>query len=171
MNFRPAIAAALILANGVTAADYLARFPHQPNLRPLDPWEQVALGYSLDIQEFELLADFAYYSDRVGWIVVPKGFVTDLASIPQFAQSFLQNDSPVILCAAIVHDYLYTVAGKLQSGGWATFRVVNKILCEAMWYLNSTALQRAAVYRAVQSCGYGKWNANCDRLGCPERKV
>ena len=161
----------LVLANGVTQETHTERFPCPPQLRPLTPWEQAALGYPLDVQQWKLLSDFRYNSDRVGWITVPAGFVTDLASIPQFAQNLLQNDSPCILNASLVHDYIFTQAGTLQSGGWATFRVTNKILCEAMWYSNSTAFQRAAVYRAVQSGGASRWNANCDRLGLPERRV
>lgn len=39
-------------------------------------------------------------------VIVPVGFVTDLASIPPALQSIIQQNGPYLL-PAVVHDYLY----------------------------------------------------------------
>ena len=161
----------LLLRNNVDEASYLARIPKQPLLQPLTLWEMQALGYPLDVQQFRLVEDFQYYSDRAGLIVVPAGLITDLASIPQSLQNALQNDSPCILCGAVVHDYLYSVAGGLPDGRVIPFGTCNEILCEAMWYSNATHFQISGVYEAVDHGGRAMWNRDCDRLGHPERKA
>lgn len=50
---------------------------------------------------------FAFVSDRFGRIVVPKGFETDLASIPQLAQILLPKVHIAYNQPAVVHDWLY----------------------------------------------------------------
>ena len=162
---------ALILRNNVDEASYLARIPRQPLLQPLTFWEMAALGYPLDVQQFRLLEDFRYQSDRAGLIVVPAGLITDLASVPQSLQNALQNDSPCILCGAVVHDYLYSVAGGLPAGRVIPFAECNQILCEAMWYSNATHFQICTVFEAVEQGGRAMWNRDCARLGHPERKA
>lgn len=60
-------------------------------------------GHSL----YELTDDFIYKSDTVGIIIVPKGFKTDLASVPRLPFIYLffggLGDKE-----AVIHDYLYT---------------------------------------------------------------
>lgn len=56
----------------------------------------------------KLIEPFAYdvgFEGSGDMIVVPVGFVTDLASIPWFARPFLPNGGPVAK-AAILHDWL-----------------------------------------------------------------
>ena len=170
----------LILANNVCEASYKLRFPAQPVLRPLTPWETVQTPYPLgSTQQWALVEPFIYQSDRFGQIAIPAtplpvgktGFVTDLASIPSLLQNALQNDSPQILCASIIHDWGFWMAGEVMPGRVLTFDQVNELLAEAMWYLNATDLQRNAVFSAVHVGGRGDWNADCDRVGHPERKV
>jgi len=170
----------LILNNNVTEAVYLSRIPAQPVLRPLTPWETELVGQPINsIQQWSLMEDFVFVSDVLGKITVPKtvfpltpaSFVTDLASIPALLQNALQNDSPEILCASVVHDWGFWTAGEIAPGRVITFAQTNDLIAEVMFYSNATALQRYAVHDAVHLGGKSTWNADCDRLGHPERKV
>jgi hypothetical protein len=59
-------------------------------------------------QLFTLLYPFSYHSDVLGCIItVPKGFVTDLASIPRLPVIYLLLNG-VADEAGVVHDYLYS---------------------------------------------------------------
>lgn len=40
-----------------------------------------------------------------------KGFLTDLASVPKFFRSVIDNDDNRLILAALVHDYLFTTHG------------------------------------------------------------
>jgi len=170
----------LILANNVTEAIYLSKIPQQPVLRPLNPWETVLAGQSLNsTQQWALMEDFVYYSDRHGKIVIPKtvfpltsrSFVTDLASIPSMLQNALQNDSPQILCGSVVHDYGFWMTGDFGIDHVLSFDEVNDLIAEIMFYSNATDLQRWAVHAAVAKGGVSAWNADCDRMSHPERKT
>lgn len=65
----------------------------------------------LDVREvgngkWQLLEDFIYYDDKHGEIRVPRGFISDLYSIPRVVRSLVSkvqsSNSP-----AVVHDWLY----------------------------------------------------------------
>jgi len=66
----------------------------------------------LDLREigegkWQLLRDYIYQDDECGTIKVPKGFITDLYSIPKIVRSIvskIQNANG----SAVIHDYLYT---------------------------------------------------------------
>ena len=60
--------------------------------------------------------DVLVYSpgDWTDTVTVPKGFVTDLASVPRWAWMLIPPDGPWVK-AAIVHDYLYSTGG---TGKW-----------------------------------------------------
>jgi hypothetical protein len=99
---------------------------------------------------FELETDLGYQSDVLGKVVtVPVGFVTDFASIPQILWSVL---SPVggYDEAAVVHDYLYTIA--ITDRGTA-----DKVLNEAMQVLEVEGWKRKAIYAGVRLGGWHAW--------------
>lgn len=58
--------------------------------------------------KIELLVDLIYVDERMGKIIVPKGFMSDLASIPSPVQNIISKVGPYD-GAAIVHDWLYCV--------------------------------------------------------------
>jgi len=60
------------------------------------------------IDEWIVLEEFDWYG-----ITVPIGFVTDFASIPVLLRSLI-NPVGKIRPAALVHDYLYSILGKLK---------------------------------------------------------
>lgn len=41
-------------------------------------------------------------------ITIPRGFITDLASIPRFLWSFYSPSETVTILPAVIHDYMYS---------------------------------------------------------------
>jgi uncharacterized protein DUF1353 len=85
-------------------------------------------------------------------VVIPAGFVTDMASIPPVLQSIIQQNGPYQL-PAVVHDYLYwrQECTRAQS---------DRILMLAMTEHNVSNAHRAAIYDAVRAAGQFAWAAN-----------
>jgi hypothetical protein len=112
--------------------------------------------------------DFRPFADGRNWIVkqplkyrvgishdsviVPVGFVTDLASIPPALQSIIQQNGPYLL-PAVVHDYLYW----MQT---CTRNQSDRILLLAMVENDVGKFDRDAIYGAVRAAGSFAWAAN-----------
>jgi len=112
--------------------------------------------------------DFRPFSDGRTWIVkqpmiyrigvsedsvvIPRGFVTDMASIPPVLQSIIQQNGPYQL-PAVVHDYLYwrQDCSREQS---------DRILLLAMTEHDVSKPHRTAIYDAVRAAGQFAWAAN-----------
>jgi hypothetical protein len=107
-----------------------------------------------DNRQWVLVEDIRY---RVGnsafTIVVPKGFVTDFASIPQPFWALGLSPNGTYSRAAIVHDYLYWSQGcsRLQA---------DNILVIAMKESNVEAPTRAAIFDGVRLGGSRAWLGN-----------
>lgn len=97
-------------------------------------------------------------------ITVPKGFVTDLASIPRPVWTVYPPDGPWVK-AAVIHDFLYFTAG---DGIWFKHRGVARttpyarreaddIFREAMADRGIGATDRAAIWAAVRVGGGRGW--------------
>ena len=85
-------------------------------------------------------------------LLVPAGFVTDLASIPQL----LWNVLPPIGAydeAAVVHDYLFQ-----HPPDGVTLRLANAVLNEAMAVCRVRRWKRRAIYAGVVIGGWVTWN-------------
>jgi hypothetical protein len=85
-------------------------------------------------------------------VVVPKGFVTDLASIPPALQSIIQQNGRYLL-PAVVHDYLY----------WkqtCTRKQSDQILLLAMIENQVSDVHQVAIYNAVRAAGSFAWENN-----------
>lgn len=98
---------------------------------------------------FTLLEDLVYETRRHRIIRVPKGFKTDLASIPRV----LWNVLPPVgryNKAAVVHDFLY------QNNG-CTRAEADAVLNEAMRVLGVRVTQRWAIYAGVRLGGWVVW--------------
>jgi hypothetical protein len=94
---------------------------------------------------------------------VPKGFVTDLASVPWYLWSALRPDGEYAY-AAIVHDYLY----------WAQTRtrlMSDQILKSSMEDFHVDKRKIQAIYRAVRSFGESAWNENARLKAEGERRI
>lgn len=132
-------------------------FPTPLLLRALAPAElKVAES---DRQLYQLAKEFRYVSPVYGEIVVPADFVTDFASIPGPALWYIDDDSPAILFASVVHDYIYTRRGDLGLGSRVAFnrQQADEILREAMVASGARKAQAWVVYLAVRAGGGSHW--------------
>lgn len=94
---------------------------------------------------------------------VPKGFVTDLASIPRLFWSALRPDGEYAH-AAIVHDYLYWA----QSTSKETADSIFKLAMEDLEVAPRTV---TALYDAVKLFGEGAWKQNAKLKAQGERRI
>jgi len=85
-------------------------------------------------------------------VVVPKGFVTDLTSIPPIFYSALRPDGEYTY-AAIIHDYLYWQQKTTREDADIIFR-------EAMNDFGINKYKVGLIYRAVRWGGMGAWDGN-----------
>jgi len=86
-------------------------------------------------------------------IVIPKGFVTDFASIPQPLWSLGLSPHGQYSRAALIHDYLY----------WAqpcTREQSDRLLVIAMKESKVATFDEFLVYQGVNVGGGGPWNEN-----------
>jgi len=85
-------------------------------------------------------------------VEVPKGFVTDFASIPRVFWSLLPPDGEYTY-PAIIHDYLYWKQGTTRD-------VADEILRIGMQNFKIDSITVEAIYRGVRVGGGGPWAAN-----------
>ena len=94
-------------------------------------------------------------------IVVPKGFVTDFASIPSGLWSLGLSPHGQYSRAAVIHDYLYWAQG-------CTREQSDRLLVLAMKESNVGGFDEFLVYQGVNLGGQGPWDENAkerrDRL-------
>jgi hypothetical protein len=96
-------------------------------------------------------------------VEVPKGFVTDFASIPRIFWSMLRPDGDYTY-PAIIHDHLY----------WAQDRsrqVADEIFRFAMEDFGIASTPAAAIFNAVRVGGGSAWDANAALKAKGERRV
>jgi hypothetical protein len=88
-------------------------------------------------------------------IVVPKGFVTDFASIPRELWSFGLSPHGQYGRAAVIHDYLYWSQGCKREQA-------DRLLVLAMKESNVGHWDTLAIYGGVDLGGVGAWTANSE---------
>jgi len=128
----------------------------------LAPWKLETENKPIKIARFVLQIPVRFRSDIAGGIiVVPRGYDSDLASIPQFAWSiFMASDDPRIELGGWVHDLLYQHHGvvTLEDGSQTslTRKQADTILAyEAMPDLMASGFQCSVVYHALRRFGQG----------------
>lgn len=109
----------------------------------------------LELQDrylWKIYQPFEFYltEDNSDIIVVPAGFITDLASVPRIMWSFLPPDGKYAK-AAIVHDYLY-------DNGLRTKKQADLIFLDAMRVLGVPRWKRTIMYLAVNYFGKGSYD-------------
>ena len=115
--------------------------------------EQPALETFAEGQHFKLIRPFVVrFGEGADSLVVTAGFVSDLASIPQVAQSLISKLGPHIR-AAIVHDYLYWTQG-------CSRHEADAIFSKMMKDLGVPSLTRWALSFAVSNFGRKAWHEN-----------
>jgi len=96
-------------------------------------------------------------------VVVPFGFVTDLATIPRLFWSALRPDGNYAF-AAIVHDYLYWVQPVARPSA-------DKIFKYCMLDSAVDAATAEIIYRAVEAGGEQAWTDNAKLKGSGEKRI
>ena len=100
---------------------------------------------------WRLNRDLRYYSERLGdWIIVPKDFVTDFASVPRLPVAFLltggKGDE-----AAVIHDWLYSLQHLPRE-------LCDEIFKEALVIMGYSAATVSFMYAGVRIGGGWTWN-------------
>jgi hypothetical protein len=96
-------------------------------------------------------------------VEVPKGFVTDLASIPRVFWSLLRPDGEYVY-PAIIHDYLYWTQVTSREDADLIFRL-------AMKDFNIDTVTALTIYKAVRIGGGAAWQENSDRKKHGEHRI
>ena len=113
-------------------------------------------------EHFELLQRFRY---RVGdessneIIDVPRGFITDFASVPRLFWNVIPPYGKHGK-AAVVHDYLYGTNGLY--GRYSRARC-DAIFLEAMAVLGVGVIRRQIMFRAVRAFGFTAWQQSANQ--------
>lgn len=100
---------------------------------------------------------------RYKTVTVPRGFVTDLASIPPIFFSALRPDGEYAY-AAVVHDYLYWTQTRSRDEA-------DDILKMAMEDFKVGTVKIGAIYAAVRLAGKAAWNGNAEKKAQGENRI
>jgi hypothetical protein len=98
-------------------------------------------------QLYMVLARFRYQSDVAGLIDVPAGFITDLASFPQWALALLGD---IAQYPAVAHDFVYNMRNVSRA-------VADKMLYEACLLMAVPKWKALAIYAGVRIGGGSHW--------------
>jgi hypothetical protein len=137
------VALTVMTAWGVKNAQAILQPIPAPPLKPFS-----------DNRDWMLIEDIIYQVGNSSIeIIVPKGFVTDFASIPQALWSFGLSPNGLYSKAAIIHDYLYwtQLCTRLQA---------DNILMIAMKESQVPADRRDLIYAGVRGGGSAAWKDN-----------
>lgn len=115
----------------------------------MTPRTHVALTY-LGEGAYELKEDIVVFIAPMTPMVVPKGLITDFASIPRWARWYISPDATWITVAALLHDVLYAAE-------WVDRKVADSIMYQVMKYRRANWMQRSLVYAAVRIGGGFTW--------------
>ena len=96
-------------------------------------------------------------------VIVPKGFVTDFASIPRLFWSALRPDGEYAY-AAVVHDYLYWSQARPRDEADHIFKM-------AMEDFKISTLTVETMYRAVRVGGASSWDGNAQKKAQGEKRI
>ena len=101
--------------------------------------------------DFKLVENFEYYitDEQAEKITVPKGFVTDFASVPRIFWNIIPPIGRYTK-ACIIHDYMYDNAIK-------TKKEADLIFYQAMQVLGVPKWKRLIMYWAVRMFGRGEY--------------
>lgn len=105
----------------------------------------------LDTGRWVVKAQLKFRSDVAGTIIrVPRGFNTDLASVPRLPFVYVLTGS-MADAAAVVHDYLYSTCMYER-------KVCDDIFLEAMEATGVSCIRRRTIYYGVRIGGWWVYN-------------
>lgn len=108
-----------------------------------------------DWRVWEVAEYFRYITDAGEFICVPKGFKTDLASVPRFFHRVI-NIWGAHGPAAVIHDYLYFRQDRTRAEADAIMYEVCRVCGVSLW-------QRSAMYLGVRVGGGPAWREHQKR--------
>jgi hypothetical protein len=109
-------------------------------------------GRDKDIRIVRLNKPLVYYSKLLGKdIIVPSGFGSDGASVPQIFWNIYPPFGKY-LEAAVIHDYFYYLGR--HDASWVSKETADLIFKEAMEVLGISKINRNVMYKAVALFGY-----------------
>lgn len=108
----------------------------------------------VDGDMWELLEDFVWVGEEFS-ITVPKGFKTDLASIPRIAMSIIPVHGKQTR-AAVIHDWLYVMGGKVSEGTF-TKKQADELFRDIMEEQGVGKIKRNIMFAAVRVGGRGSF--------------
>ena len=107
--------------------------------------------------------------ERYGsWIIIPKGFITDFASIPRVFWTVLSPDDARYIYAALVHDVLYEQHGELDREAavyifWEAMGATRRVPKPDLPGVSEPT--RYAMWAAVRIFGQNAWDSG------PRRRI
>lgn len=138
----------------------MGKFVTKLEISFLEPKEIAKRGLSTEETYGFLDADLIYVTNNGLTIVIPKGFITDFASIPRAFWSILPPISPFYVKAAVIHDFIYTSQGKLPNIKRVyTRKDADLLFLEIMILENAPTWKRNIMYAAVRAFGYFAWKS------------
>lgn len=133
-----------------------AHFVGDVVLRALKPDQLIERYGSSRVQYWEVMQPFQFVSVRfMLTITVPKGFFSDLASVPRVARWLIDNDDPGVLTPALVHDYICLNEGEIPEGPFDR-KEADDIMHEGTEVCGLKQPFRQIVYMAIRAGG--KWS-------------
>lgn len=129
----------------------------------------------VDGKIWRLLQDVIYVCEEaiaeqpeMTMITVPKGFVTDFASVPRIFWNILPPTGKHSF-AAIVHDWLY-YKGEVKPGVPCTKSFADQVFKEALREAGVNKVCRNLMYWAVKYFGNGVWDTRREQAGAKRQK-
>ena len=109
-----------------------------------------------DGESWKLCSNFGYWSEATGMVLIVKGFITDLASIPRLFWSVFPPFGKYT-DAAVLHDFLYRTQTLPRA-------IADGALMDGMKLCGVNWITRQTIYRAVRAFGWAAWNENKKKL-------
>lgn len=121
--------------------------------QPLDTRYDAHASALLGKDHWRILTPFSYKIDEESWVTIPKGYLTDGASVPRLFWNMIPPWGPYGQ-AAVVHDLLCEYLSVVRNGVPTTITRAecDKTLYQAMENLGVPFLQRWMIYGGV--CSY-----------------
>lgn len=155
----------------------LAGITKQETKETIDRWmNELGIRSPTNALKVSRFADSIYFLlEPIGWtpddpsqttlkrVEVPKGFITDFASIPAIFWSILPPDGRYVY-SAIIHDYLYWTQTTSREDA-------DEILRIGMEEFDVNRSARFAIYHAVRSFGGKAWRSNADLKRTGEKRI
>lgn len=107
---------------------------------------------------FKFTRSYWFRSKLVGLIIIPKGYVTDFASVPRIFWTVYPPDGEYAE-AAVFHDWLYSLS--YLYGKFIPRKLADAVFLEVMEEIGIPFHRRHILHKAVRSGGwtsYGKSN-------------